>query len=216
MSGTVSEAEARKRRSIQRLIAERIPYLETLPVIETVAEARPPSADAVSRRFCALMVVTDRALGNDVKENNALRASLGPRAVFAQSELDFLADPDPSQQAIADASWLCERAVPLAWALGGLTVLPPPDREVDVQVLYELAFNDDGRALVANASLRPMADILDAADLNYRYDWAVVEARLQGGDDPAGLNGEVVSERHWGFNWLIGQDPDWDKISTDT
>lgn len=216
MSKTVGEAEARKQRSTEKLIAEGVPYLESLPVIETVAEARPPSADAVARRFCALMVVTDRALGADYKENDKLRAALGGRAVFAKSELTFLGDTSPSREEIANASWVCERAVPLAWALGGLTSLSRPEKEVDVDRLYDLIFKDDGRGLVANATLRPTAEILDAADLNYRCDWACVEARVQNRDAPARLNGEIVGEWHWGFNWLIGQDSDWDKISTDT
>ena len=65
--------------------------------------------------------------------------------------------------------------------------------------------------------MRPLSDILDQADLIYRYHWAVVDARINGQDAPAGLNSGVVLERHYALNWLIGYfDQAWDDISTDT
>ena len=61
-------------------------------------------------------------------------------------------------------------------------------------------------------------DLLDEADLIFRYDWACVDARIKGEPAPAGLNSEVVYERHWGLNWLIDADGqnDWDLVSCNT
>jgi hypothetical protein len=71
--------------------------------------------------------------------------------------------------------------------------------------------------LQEDADLRPQSELLSAADLIYRYHWAVVDARLKGQEPPAGLEGAVVYERHYALNWLIGYSgPDWDDISTDT
>ena len=78
---------------------------------------------------------------------------------------------------------------------------------------------DPWRNLVmrAKARLRPQAEILDAADLIYRYNWAATDARINGRSAPAGLDGSVIYERHYALNWLIGYlDLPWDDISTDT
>jgi len=70
---------------------------------------------------------------------------------------------------------------------------------------------------VAQAALRPAGELLDAADLIYRYHWATREAELRGREPPAGLDPGVVMERHYALNWLIGYlGLDWDEVSTDT
>lgn len=75
----------------------------------------------------------------------------------------------------------------------------------------------DTEQFIKDAKLRPLNEILDQADLIYRYHWGVVNARLKKTKAPANLQGGVVKERHYMLNWLIGyQDQKWDEISTDT
>jgi len=70
---------------------------------------------------------------------------------------------------------------------------------------------------IQDANLRPIGEILDEADLIYRYHWAVKNARSKGEPPPANLDKGVVLERHHALNWLIGyMDQEWDDISTDT
>lgn len=105
----------------------------------------------------------------------------------------------------------------LLWALGVTDDPGPPDAIVDVPRLAETLRDLGTEGLRARAVLRPQAEILDAADLIYRYHWAVVNARLHGQPAPAGLDAGVVLERHHALNWLIGYaGQDWDDISTDT
>jgi len=67
------------------------------------------------------------------------------------------------------------------------------------------------------AKLRPQSELLDAADLIYRYHWAVVNARTKNEAGPANLDSGVVMERHYVLNWLIQNgNQEWDNISTDT
>lgn len=71
--------------------------------------------------------------------------------------------------------------------------------------------------LRAGARLRSPAEVLDQADLIYRYAWACTEARIHGQPPPAGLSADVVMEWHPALNWLIGyQDAPWDEVPTDT
>ncbi|MER9491067.1 DUF4272 domain-containing protein [Mesorhizobium sp. M0320] len=75
----------------------------------------------------------------------------------------------------------------------------------------------DTEGLLKRANLRPQSELLDAADLIYRYNWAVMDARVNGKAAPAGLERDVVVERHYVLNWLIGyMGQEWDDISTDT
>lgn len=51
-----------------------------------------------------------------------------------------------------------------------------------------------------------------------RYDWACVDARVKGEETPVSLDGGVVMERHYAFNWLIGagDGAEWDEIQPTT
>ena len=66
--------------------------------------------------------------------------------------------------------------------------------------------------------IRDRQEILDEADLTLRYDWACVDARVKGEETPASLDGGVVMERHYAFNWLIGASDgaEWDEIQPTT
>lgn len=73
------------------------------------------------------------------------------------------------------------------------------------------------KTFVAEAKLRPLAELLDQTDRIYRYHWAVVNARVSGTAPPAGLEPGVVLERHYALNWIIGyMEQEWDEITTDT
>ena len=63
----------------------------------------------------------------------------------------------------------------------------------------------------------PETEILDEADLIYRYNWVCVDSRVNDKTPPAGLNGGVAYERHRALNWLICYlDLAWDDVRTDT
>ena len=72
--------------------------------------------------------------------------------------------------------------------------------------------------MVAAAKLRDVSEILDEADLIYRYHWACVDARVNGSEPLQGLEESVVMERRAGLWWMLdidGQD-DWDDVAMDT
>ena len=92
-----------------------------------------------------------------------------------------------------------------------------PDEQVapgDVIDIIEARGRD---RFVAEANLRPTAELLDAADLLYRYHWAVRDAKFRGSAPLPTLNPDVVVEWHYALNWLIGYNQlEWDEMSTDT
>ncbi|MCX4199228.1 DUF4272 domain-containing protein, partial [Methylobacterium organophilum] len=94
------------------------------------------------------------------------------------------------------------------------------DAAADVDALWRAVAplaQDAGAADVAR--LRPPGEILEALDRAWREHWVVRQAR-QKGVALAGLNGDVVAERHVALNWLTGfqndRDTPWDAIDTPT
>ena len=70
-------------------------------------------------------------------------------------------------------------------------------------------------ALLEQARPRGGDELLCAADLTYRLDWACVDARIHGLPAPGGMDGGVVMERHKALNWLVCGD-DWAEVDIST
>jgi hypothetical protein len=212
-----SEAEARKARSIAVLRKEGVPYVEHLPPIETATEIKPRSTQEVALRAIALAVVAVKGETLDQKLALELVQRFDIRSALSPDERAFIDDPTPSEHDRVQFAWRYEGLGVMLWALNFEPELGRPDRIVDVPRAVGL-LRDLGRdGFIANAKLRPVDELLDQADLIYRYHWAVVNARVTGKQPPAGLDPGIVYERHYALNWLIRySDQEWDEVSTDT
>jgi hypothetical protein len=164
-----SEAEARRQRSIAVLKNEGVPYIDHLPMIETAAEIKPRSSEEVALRAIALAVVAvkgetlDQKLALELVERFDIRSALSP------AERAFIDNPAPSQHDRVQFAWRYEGLGVMLWALGFEQELGRPDKIVDVPraVTFIRDLGRDG--FVAKAKLRSMDQILDQADLIYRY-----------------------------------------------
>jgi len=220
---------ARRERSIAVLEEKSIPYIPYLraALMESEAKLRPP--EEIARRLLAMFAVCvycearnggetrDEAQKYLNKINDILNGEIDN--VLTQEEKAFLAVEMPSQRALAKFGWRYECCYVLMWSLGLADDLAYPDKLCDVSGMAEIIWKQDElKNILESARPLPKEKILDAADLVLRYDWACVDARVNGRENPAGLNGEVVHEWHYAFNWLIGANgnADWDDISPDT
>lgn len=211
------EAAARKEQSIQRLRTEGVPVIDHLPMIESEAQStRRTTLDVAERAIC-LMIVAVKGEGLDNEIVQRLVKDFQVESALTPQEKAFIANPEPNMQLRTQFSWKYEAYWVLLWSLGLVDELSKPDQICDVSkavgILKELG--RDG--LLAKSELRPQSEILDQADLIYRYHWATTDARINGKPMPAGLDNGVVFERHHALNWLIGyMDQLWDDITTDT
>lgn len=104
----------------------------------------------------------------------------------------------------------------MLWYLGLIDELDVPNHICDTNTVIQIFQNNASVEELCKAStLRDVEELLDEADLIYRYNWACVDHRVNQNKDP-NLDPGVVYERHWGLNWLIRYDEDWDFVSTDT
>jgi len=221
--------EARRVRSITVLQHEGVPFIDWLPVVVQQVEAYVQPAQLIVERLVAMWAVcvysearqsgqtwdesqkyltwADNALGN------GLAQTLTPQ------ESAYLACKEPDRRDIAKFGWRYECCYVLMWALGLIDVLGRPESLCDVSAMSAMLWpikNVD--TLLTLSKPRPDDAILDAADLVLRYDWACVDARINGRGNPAGLDGEVSAEWHYAFDWLVGANGDvgWDDISPNT
>ena len=215
--GVSAEAIDRKLRSERTLRSEGVPFLATLPVIETTAEALQRSKEEVALRTLCLLLVAAKGegLGQEVVEGvlefHGLRPHLTPK------ELAFVLDNSPSQHDRVQFTWRHEAAWTLLWALGFVAQLSKPAQICDVEFAARTMTERTTAQFIEDSELRQIADILDQADLIYRYHWAVINARRKGQLVPAALEPGVTEERHYALNWLIGYNEQaWDQVTTDT
>jgi hypothetical protein len=132
-------------------------------------------------------------------------------------EKTYVSSTQPTDDQTAMANWRYESLHVLLWALSFTDSLSYPNELCnvahDVKMIFPLTLEE----FRDKAELRSKKEILDQADLILRLHWACVNARIKGDDAPAGLNPDVVYERHYALNWLINyMGLSWDEMTTDT
>jgi hypothetical protein len=216
-SGKISaEAIDRRSRSETILRAEGVPVLASLPVIETTTEALKRSKEEVALRTLCLLLVAAKGEGLDQEVVEGVLESYELRSHLSPNELTFVLDNSPSQHDKIQFTWRHEAAWTLLWALGFVTELGKPVQICDVNFAVSTKLERTTSQFIEDSELRPIADILDQADLIYRYHWAVTNARMKGQQIPAALDPGVTQERHYALNWLIGTEQAWDDVRNDT
>lgn len=225
------EAQAdveRRLRSIALLEEKHIPYMEYLRSEALESEARLRSRKDMVQRAAALFAV---ALYSEVMLSegsgreealfyfNKMEQLYEVESFMTPGEKAYIDNPNPEEQECIQFGWRYECVGVLLWAAGVVDDLPYPSEIVDVPVIAAIFWQHKGIGeLLSKGFPRPQSEILDAADITLRYDWACVEARIHGKEAPASLNGGVVMERHYAFNWIIGANggADWDDIQPNT
>lgn len=216
--------EQRKQESILKLKTKAIPYIDWLPHIESSDDVIQRSAEHIAKRAIACLLMIQVACDLD-------------RDQFDQETEDFIVDllnkfevadeltvkeknilnRSAAQQDIVNMIWKYEAYWVLLWALGTVDELKYPDEIADCDFAIEVVSRCRSlQEFMQQVRLRDIEEILDEADLIYRYDWACVDARLKQQNAPANLNASIVLERHGALNWLIQADADWDNPDVST
>jgi hypothetical protein len=211
------DAIYRRNRTIARLRNEGVPVIEHLPVIADESEALIRPKEEVARRAIAVAICAVKGEGMEQAQVLGIVERYQATPFFSPAEQDFINDPAPSEHDRIQFCWRYECLWVFLWALGFVEKLARPDQVCDAGTAVRHLVDHSTESFIAAARLRSIEEILDEADLAYRYDWAAVDARVKGQPAPAGLDGGIIKERHYALNWLIGyMNEAWDDVSTDT
>lgn len=211
------DALERRTRSMAKLKSELVPLNEWLPTIEAEGDVKPRVAREVVLRAVSLLAVALKGEGLEKEHIDTITNKFQIALAYSPKEKAFIDAPSPSETEKAANSWRYEAAYILFWALGYAETPSAPRTPHDPAALVTLIKAHNLDQLISGAKLKSTKEILDQADLIYRYRWALVDARVKGIAAPAGLNDDVAMEQHQALNWLIRyMDEDWDDISLDT
>lgn len=220
--------EQRKAHSLSVLKTQKVPYIEHLPNEIFEQEVILKSREEMIKRATALFAVavySEVLLSENPDREEALTyfnkmdEIYGIHAWLSPAERAYMMNPQPEETERIQFVWRYECCAVLLWAAGIVEELPYPSEICDVPVIAGLFWQHQGiEDLLSKGIPRTEAEILDAADLHFRYDWACVEARTHNQEAPATLDGGIVMERHYAFNWIIGanQNAEWDHIQPAT
>ncbi len=214
------EQQKRKRKSEQILKAQHIKVNYHLPFIETESETTLRNVKEIAERV-TLLALTNMVAFNTISGDEALAylTQYNLLNLATAREIDFL--EDPTEEKKNHETWKCEGIWVLMWALNLVNDLGSANEMADLNKIpyekYPIGKDKDPNTFISIPfTLKSKAEILDAADLYYRIDWACVDARVNQQEIKNAHPG-VVYERHYALNWLINyMNQEWDDISCDT
>ena len=210
-------AVLRKQRSERILSSEAVPVNPDLPLLDVRDEVAPRDKDEVALRTLCVLMTAVKAERMDQSMVLRVVRQYGLAAHFSAEEKDFIRNPEPPDKQRSRFLWRYEAAWTLLWALGYVRMLSIPRDACDVAFAVSCMRDRNAQAFIADAKLRPFDQILDQADLIYRYHWSLIDATLAKRGTPVDLNAGIVYERHYALNWLKRHhDQDWDQVTTDT
>lgn len=197
---------------------EGVAFIAHLPVIEDEETAQIRFLEEVAWRAMALNIVAVKGEGLEQKRVLEIVKRYKLEPAFTPKEREFIFNSEPSEHDRIQFTWRYEGYWVLLWALSYIEELGRPDQICDVPRAVQIMVERTAQEFIRDAKLRNASEILDATGLIYRYDWACVDARVNGRPAPAGLDAGVVVERHHALNWLVGyaDKAEWDDVSTDT
>ncbi|MFS2111489.1 DUF4272 domain-containing protein [Sphingomonas sp. Sphisp140] len=215
------DAVARRERTLEHLagITPR-PPASMPPALGEAELLLRPAGETLPRALalaCVAVHAENLQNGDDDIRPRLRELNLIGMASLTPKETAFLEAESPDAQTVTQMGWRYEALNTLLWALGNeAVILDASDRIADAAVLARAAL-EFAQAPHADPRFRPIPEILDALDRTWRMQWIVREAHKTG-PAPAGLNPDVLTERHVALNWLTGfqNDPGtpWDEIDT--
>jgi len=209
------EARKRKKRSEHILASEGVSINTALPPIQASSDGRPRSTEEVAMRALCILMTAMKAEGMEQPMVLRVIRRYALAAQFTPVEKEFIRNATPTEDEMAAVSSKYEAAWALLWALDYIDALTIPNQTCDIaRAVACMRDRNNTQSFINDATLRPLSQLLDQADLMFRYHWSVTDAEQNQRDIPAGLQAHVVNQRRAALNWLIrNPDQEWDDFS---
>ena len=190
------------------------PVIEHLPTLEAPEDLSPQSAQAVARRSMVICHVLGIGFGGSATELYEAVSRWGLLPFASAEEIRLLTTETPTKQEKINATWLTECMQSFAWCLGLAELDCFRHCDDDLASRFPEPYTADPSSFIETATLRPFEEIYRMADLHYRLHWAARHSRLMAGKFP--ISEGFVRERRKALDWVIGVEPDWDEVPSDT
>ncbi|MEJ1972060.1 MAG: DUF4272 domain-containing protein [Lacunisphaera sp.] len=175
-----AESLERKARSIAKLKAEDIPTTPDWPVLPDSTTAKVRTSQEVAQHAIAVCLTALKAEGADQETIEGLVKRYKAKKFFTAAEWEFVDNNAVTNSDRNSYLWRYEDLWVLMWVLGYVDEMDRPDRTCDVRKTVSYLSNRTLEQFLAEAKLRNISEILDEADLLYRYNGAVEDAKRRG------------------------------------
>lgn len=205
--GPSQESLDRRARSNERLAAEGLTIPADLPTQPDSAKVQLRTKEQIAQRAIAVCLTAFKAerMDDDKIEGLVKSYKIDKKKLFTPDEKEFIETAAPTNEARNRYLWRYENLVVLMWALGYSDALERPDSSLDVAKTVSYLSGKTYEQFLTEAHVRSVSEILDEADLIYRYQWAINDARKRGRSAPSGLDRGIVQQRQDALNWLLGR-----------
>lgn len=215
--------EERKANSEKILTEKGIGFQEELPVIEAASEVKLRSLDDICKRAIAALLSTQAAI--ELNDNNPegmekfkrLMVYFGVEECLNKYETRVMENKS-SEQDMTEVVWEYECCWALFWILGLVDDITDAGTICDCAAAIRFVSQRESlEDFKSQCKLKSIDEILDMADLYYRYDWACDHKLAVDPDWPTGtLDKDIVYERRLGIAWTMRTTDDWFDIGLDT
>ncbi len=183
-----------------------------LPLIESLDEVSPKTAQEIAGRLSALAYIIGLgfdAPGSDLREQ-LNKFHLMPFVSNFENELLHKDTIEHEEKVLM--SWLVESAQALAWCIGVVSL--DHFTHCDDDLAQKLPLYKDPSPFIRNARLRPISEIQEQSDLLYRMHWYARNCSHTGNE--CALNEGILFHRRKAIDWAYGVESDWDQVPMDT
>lgn len=182
------------------------------------SEDVPRRAEEIARRALVLSAVITAVYGSPSEEVLDWMKNEGLKNEITSYELNFLNGRTPEGARIA-LSWKLEALVVLLWCIKKIDRLPSMAKQCDTELLKKGIVFPPAKTVkfISTSQLRDQHEIDAEYENAYQAHWTVRDAKINNKTIPDNLDPEVIYERHYAFNWVVGyMGQSWDEITTDT
>ncbi|MBP5580441.1 MAG: DUF4272 domain-containing protein [Ruminococcus sp.] len=215
--------EERKANSEKILTQKGVGFQEEIPPIKSADQVKLRSFDDICRRAIAALLSTQSAIElNDhnpegMEKFKRLMVYFGVEECLNKYET-LVMDNKASEQDLVNVVWEYESCWALFWALGLLDDITDATEICDCKTAIHFVSQCESlEDFKSQCSLRSIDEILDMADLYYRYDWACEHHDyIDSSWETGGLDKDIVYYRRLAIEWMKSSTDDWFDMSLDT
>ncbi len=178
----------------------------------------PRTAKEIAKRSIIISSVVSCAYGDSKEDNIRWLKQEDLWDDVSPEELAFLTSKTDKKTS-NKFTWRIEALVPLLWAIQKIPSPQTLTGQCDMETMKSAIVWPPAptKTFIESSSLRSEIEISEEYEKVYNAHWSVRDAQINNKAIPDNLDPEVIYERHYAFNWIIGyMGQEWDDISTDT